>query len=475
MYPSAHRLIAAAILVVNLVLSGCLPANKSAENAPRYPKHTHAPGVITSTPSIRYLSTPTPRQTVSSRLWPLPFSYGEPATPPTPIPSPLPPIPAAWEGFNVALLGSDQRANENGFRTDVIIVASIHYPSDQVVLLSVPRDLYVYLPGYSMQRVNAAFAIGEKYHYPGGGPGMFADTIEYNLGIPIHGYAKVNMGGFEAIIDRLQGVQVDVACPYTDWRLKALGLDPQKRDNWALYTVPAGLIEMDGDLALWYARSRQRSSDFDRSRRQQEVLRAVFERLIHLNTLPQIPALFEEARGTIETDIQLTEILQMAGLAARLDQASIRSRFIGRDEVRSWRIPRSGAQVLLPETLPLQRLLTDTFNLMEKDPLIPLTRTTVEIINASGMPEWGSLAAARLEYSEINPFPRPNPSPDTRPTELVDHDRQPEGSAEELAALLGLTGAQISRQPDPESPFDFTLILGPDYDPCFNPTRNQVP
>ena len=93
------------------------------------------------------------------------------------------------------------------------------------------------------------------------------DTLLYNFGIEVDRYMLVDFGQFEEIVDTLGGLEVPVVCPYTDYRLKSPDLDPEKEESWGLYTVPAGVAEMDGELALWYARSRLKSNDFDRNRR----------------------------------------------------------------------------------------------------------------------------------------------------------------------------------------------------------------
>ncbi len=184
------------------------------------------------------------------------------------------------------LLGSDKRPGQTYFRTDTIIIAIIRPGSGQVALISVPRDLYVYIPTVGMDRINTAYEYGEMYHYPGGGFALLKDTILYNLGLRIDHLAIVDFDGFRRIVDTLGGIDVPVFCSYTDWHLIDPGYDPNNEDNWALYTVGPGVVHMDGDLALWYARSRKRSSDFDRGRRSQEVLRALYTRALQDDTSP---------------------------------------------------------------------------------------------------------------------------------------------------------------------------------------------
>jgi hypothetical protein len=282
------------------------------------------------------------------------------------------------------------------------------------------------------------------------------------------------MSGFSNIVDTVGGVNVNVTCSYRDWRLKSPALDPEKEQNWHLYTVPTGARHMDGDLALWYARSRKLSSDFDRGRRQQEVLRALYREIISLGLIPRIPDLYGDLRDSITTDLALTELLSLAPLAARIDTADIRSRFIGRDEVTSWRIPSSGAQVLVPKPGPIAALVADTFNFEATDELIPAVALTVEVANASAQEHWGVLAAERLEYAgfatHVGSY---SPSSGTS-THLIDYGLAQDGAADEILKAFGLPDSRLVAEADPTSPFAFRLVVGDDYDPCFDPTRDQL-
>src|SRR3970282_2087117 len=113
------------------------------------------------------------------------------------------------------------------------------------------------------------------------------------------------------------------------------------------YTVGPGVVHMDGDLALWYARSRKRSSDFDRGRRQQETLRSIYARVLPTGTIARLPALYRDLTGIVETDITLTEMLQLALYAPKLTNADFRSYYIRPPLVSAW-TTEGGASVQLP-------------------------------------------------------------------------------------------------------------------------------
>src|SRR5512138_435981 len=246
------------------------------------------------------------------------------------------------ETVNFLLIGSDKRPG-GSFRTDTMVIAILRPNEGQVSLISIPRDLWVSIPGWENQRINTAYQHGISVDYPGGGPGLLKDTILYNLGIRIDHTAMVEFDGFRRIVDTLGGVDVPVGCPYTDWRLIDPSYDPYNENNWALYTVEPGVAHMDGDLALWYARSRMRSSDFDRGRRQQEVLRALYARGLQLDALLHIPQLYGEFQSAVDTDLSLEDLLSLAPLAKDMSAPRIRSYYITRQEVTAWRTPGGAA------------------------------------------------------------------------------------------------------------------------------------
>ncbi|MFN2269649.1 MAG: LCP family protein, partial [Anaerolineae bacterium] len=115
------------------------------------------------------------------------------------------PLPR-WKGtdrLNILVMGIDQREHEEGpWRTDTMLVLTIDPVTLSAGVLSIPRDLWVPIADYGEQaRINQAHFLGEVYDYPGGGPALAAKTVQYNLGIHIHHYARVNFTAFEQVID----------------------------------------------------------------------------------------------------------------------------------------------------------------------------------------------------------------------------------------------------------------------------------
>src|SRR5512138_1562962 len=332
------------------------------------------------------------------------------------------------ETVNFLLIGSDRRPG-GSFRTDTMVIAVLRPNDGQVSLISIPRDLWVFIPGWENQRINTAYQHGISTGYPGGGPGLLKDTIQYNLGIRIDHTAMVEFDGFRQIVDTLGGVDVPVSCPYTDWRLIDPSYDPNNENNWFLYTTGPGLIHMDGDLALWYARSRQKSNDLDRGRRQQEVLGALFSQALQSGTVTRIPQLYNDLSSTVETDLSLSDILQLAVYAPKMTNADIRSYYIRPPYVSST-ITSGGAYVLLPNEEALQQMLTEA--------LSPSTRVVqhqaivIDVMNGTSIPGYETLASTRLNYAGYE-------------THIIPSDRQDYA----YSVLLDKTPAQDRAQSDP--------------------------
>jgi LCP family protein required for cell wall assembly len=337
----------------------------------------------------------------------------------------------------------------------------------QVSLISLPRDLYVYIPTVGMDRINAAYEYGLMYNYPGGGMALLADTILYNLGVRIDHIAIVDFDGFRRIVDTLGGIDVPVYCAYTDWHLISPDLNPANENNWELYTVGPGLVHMDGDLALWYARSRSKSSDFDRGRRSQEVLRALYGRAVSTDAVARIPELYQDLSSSVTTDLGLGDLLNLAPLALQMNNADIRSYYVGRGYVSSWITP-GGASVQLPNGPAIQSMLQQA--------LAPRQRTqeeeklTIEIRNGTSNPGWDALAAERLNYAGYNTRITAADQQDYARTLLYDLTPSPDLTrVGALLTLLGLTPEAFVSAPTP-SDTSYVLLIGADYQPCFNPS-----
>jgi LCP family protein required for cell wall assembly len=260
------------------------------------------------------------------------------------IPRPAPEIAFGPEVVNILLLGSDQRPYEAGYRTDTIIVLSLDPEAQTVTMLSIPRDLYVYIPGWRVDRINVADVRG--------GPEMIKQTILYNFGIPIHRWARINFYGFVTAIDLLGGIDVQITGYLSD-----------NCQHTPLYYTPGTTRHLDGTFALCYVRQRETTGDLDRMRRAQEVMRAVFDRVVSLDGLSRVPDLYSQFGNLLETDVVVGDLVPLVPLATAVsgDTAAIRQFAITGDMVTLWRVPSSGASVLLPVQDAVRALLEEAF------------------------------------------------------------------------------------------------------------------
>lgn len=380
-------------------------------------------------------------------------------------PTPLPPLTTENETINFLLIGSDRRPTGTSHRTDTMLIAIVWYREGQVSLISIPRDTWLYIPTVGMQRINTAYQSGEG-SYPGGGMGLLKDTILQNFGIRIDHTAMVEFDGFRRIVDTLGGIDVPIACPYTDWRLISPGLDENNENNWWLYTVGPGQVHMDGDLALWYARSRSKSSDFDRGRRQQEVIRTIFQKALQTDTFSKIPQLYNDFSSTVITDMSLGDMLSLAPYAVNFTNANIRSYYIRPPHVQPWTTP-GGAAVLLPQE-SLNSMLVEATTLSTY--AAARETITIEVQNGSYFDTMDALAASRLNYAGYETVTNPADNRNYGTSVLVDFTTtQDPNQRQTILNVLGTYSANVLSIPDPNSKVQYRVIVGADYESCFRP------
>ncbi|MCC6500501.1 MAG: LCP family protein [Anaerolineales bacterium] len=474
-------------ILTSILLAGC--ATRALPMGPS----TSAYALVTVAPNAS--PTPTPFQPVLWTQTPALLSQlaadsaTSTVTPPVPTQTDLPtldpnflintvaPLPTldsqvlnnGQDTINFLLIGSDRRSQAGSTRTDTMVVAILRPSEGQVSLISIPRDLWVSIPGYENNRINTAYQLGKSTGYPGSGAGLLKDTIQYNLGIRIDHTALVDFNGFSKIVNTLGGVDVPVVCPYTDWRLIDPSYNPEIEANWFLHTVNPGVIHMDGDLALWYARSRQKSSDFDRGRRQQEVLRALFVQALQTGTLTRIPELYNDLKDSVETDLGLGDLLQLSVYAPKMSNADIRSFYIRPPIVNSW-ITSGGAYVLSPDQVLLQQMLAEALSPAAK--AAERQAIVIEVMNGTTIPGYETLAATRLNYAGYETHIVPSERQDYAYSVLIDRTAvQDRNFSAPILNVMGLLPGSLISSPDPNNAASYLLILGYDYQPCFSPEQ----
>ena len=228
----------------------------------------------------------------------------------------------AWpetDHINVMVLGVDTRLAEGDQNADVIMIARVDFTTNDVRVVSIPRDLQVEVPGHGLSKINGAYNIGVKQDPDNSVAGvmMMRDTIEYNFGVRIDEFVLVDFEGFEKVIDAVGGITVNVPNRIED--------DAYPTEDFGTTTlvIEAGRQNMDGKTALAYARTRHQDSDDQRRERQMLVLRALLDKGQSLGSVTRISQLIIAAGDAVLTSIDWDEQLALVSMALKLDQREI--------------------------------------------------------------------------------------------------------------------------------------------------------
>ena len=260
---------------------------------------------------------------------------------------------------NILVLGSDNRPDLEAWRTDSIMVVVIDPKIGQVGIVSIPRDLYVEVPGYDKgkERLNAVAYIGEKLDYPGGGPALVRRVVEEQLGIPTQHYVIIHQDGLIKLVDALGGVTVNLDCP-----LYEATPDDKSPTGYKTFTLPAGPVQLDGPTAKKFATYRYVQTDFGRTRRQQQLIWAIRNRVLQANLLPKIPVLWSALSDTFTTDFDLPAVLKLARLASRLQAQDVHGMQFDEDTIEWYTTPEGWQVLRLKDKALLQEKLTGIFS-----------------------------------------------------------------------------------------------------------------
>jgi polyisoprenyl-teichoic acid--peptidoglycan teichoic acid transferase len=404
---------------------------------------------------------------------PAPGQENEVAPGDVPSVAPAGPMPEPWDGASrvtMLVMGLDYRDWENGEgppRTDTMILLTIDPLSKTAGMLSIPRDLWVNIPGFQYDRINTAYRLGEVYQLPGGGPGLAAKTVESLLGVPIDYYAQIDFYAFERFIDEIGGVKIDV--PETI-RVDLLGDKPIK-------TLQPGVQTLPGDLALAYARARNsEGGDFDRAQRQQQVIFGIRDRLLNVEFLPVLlrkaPILYQELAGGIRTNLDLEKAIRLGLLAIEVKAADIKRGIIGTEHI-NFAQTADGDQVLkpLPERI---RLLRDEIFTTEGpigpsatgEDLLALAvpeAARIAVFNGTGIGGLASRTADYLRSQGLNvPEEALGDGAATIFSLVIDYTGNPY-TMRYLVETMNIQPNNIRMNYKPDHPYDIELTVGNDW------------
>jgi LCP family protein required for cell wall assembly len=385
------------------------------------------------------------------------------------VPSANLPQPDPWDGIsrvNLLLLGLDYRDWEAGEtpRTDTMILLTFDPLSNSAGMLSIPRDLWVPIPGFDYNKINTAYYLGEVYNIPGGGPGLAMQTVEQLVGVPIQYYAQIDFQAFVDFIDHIEGVRLTFEEPMV--------LD--RRGKWNTVTIEPGVVTLPGEYALASVRARSgEGADFSRAQRQQELILAVRDRILEFDMMPKLvanaPQIYSDLSAGIHTNLTLNEIIKLCWSALEVDQENITSRVIS-NEYTTMAKSEDGLDILRPVPDKIRLLRDEMFgngdilgpvSQGEMSEIIAEEGARVSIRNGSSHAGLAAQTADWLREHGFNIIEETN-AEYTVYSQIYVYNGTPY-ALNFLAETAGITSLNIYYYDDVDIGFDIVVVLGDDW------------
>ncbi len=441
------------------------------------------PGVVINEAQVQS-NTPKPGETVISSS--------------NAVPTSIPQVDAVadWNGASrvtLLLLGLDARdweANEGPPRSDTMILVTIDLVSRTSGMLSIPRDLWVNIPGYDYGRINTAYQLGEAYKVPGGGPALAAKTVEAVLGVPIQYYAQVDFDTFVQFIDAIGGVKVNV--PQTI-KVDLMGNEPlinKKKGNQDLgdktvKTLKPGWQMLDGLTALAYARERHtEGGDFDRAQRQQQIILAIRDRMWQFNRLgtllTDMPKLYQQLSSGIHTNLTFDEVLQLGwaakdiwltGSEKNVTTEQMLHGIIGKDQVVFASSPDGTQSVLKPRPEEIRTVRDRVFTVSQSKSQIAAAgleyavqaeHAKIAVQNGTAGSDQAAKAGQYLQSLGLNVVQTGDAAQAASVTTIIDYTGNPY-TIRYLQQWFNLNTRMLKSEFNLNSPVDIALVIGNDY------------
>lgn len=390
-------------------------------------------------------------------------------TPSAAINNLLPPTWTGVERVTVLMLGIDQRCDETGpTRTDSMMLLTMDPVGKTAGMLSLPRDLWVEIPGFGVNRINQAHYFGEGFEYPGGGPALAKETVEATLGIRIDYYVTINFDVFTQVVDLLGGIEVDVPEAISDPKYpdSCYGYDP--------FTIEPGIQQFNGAQALKFARTRATAGgDVDRAMRQQMVVLAVRDAALAQisSLLLQAPQLWQTLQDNVRTNMTLDEAMQLALLVQEIPRENINRAVIDFKYVYTAVTP-DGQEVLVPIRENIRALRDELFapptapTAVIDDLPAKMADESARVAIYNGTPVVG-LASSTETY--LAPFgfnitTVGNADAATyASTQIIDFGEHPY-TTQYLVQVLGVPPLNVVAGSKPDGDYDVLVIVGNDWE-----------
>lgn len=420
------------------------------------------------------------------------------------VTNPEKPIAGEEDGrVNILLLGMGGAGHSGGYLADTIMIASINTKTKQVGFLSIPRDLYVPIPGYGARKINNAYALGKtSSKNEDAGAMLIKEVIENITGLDIQYYAAADFAGFKKIINDLGGVDIEVDKSFTDYQY------PDYNFGYQVVSFKAGKNHFDGETALQYTRSRHgnngEGSDFARSERQQKVIFAVKEKALSVYTLINpgtVLSIIDDFGDHLRMNLEPWEMIRAYKIVRNTKADSIINKVLDNsaDSVLANIPSPDGAYLLAPtkgvnDFSDIKRIAQDIF---ETSPVLA-EDAKIEIQNGTAVPGLANQARSELESYNLKIVTAGNAkSTEYKKTIIYDFtDGQKPQTLNFLAKVMkaeiitfqsaylyttaspapsydNLIGAQDNNLPQPSSDIDFLILIGQDFNDLRDLTANE--
>jgi LCP family protein required for cell wall assembly len=399
------------------------------------------------------------------------------ALPTAAAPIPEAALPPTWDGasrVSVLLLGLDT-ADGSGdragpARSDTMILLTIDPQTKTAGMLSIPRDLWVNIPGFGYGRINTAYMQGDAYKVPGGGPALAMQTVEQVIGVPVQYYAQIEFWAFTKLIDDLGKIEVNVT--------KKISIDPvgPGADDIIL---PVGVHSLGGVEALAYVRQRHtEGGDVDRANRQQQVILAVRDKILDptnfTTMLANAPEMYSHIQEGVHTNLTFDDMMRLGMLVKDIPLESIKRGVIDETMFTFQTVSVNGQtqQVLKPISYKIRELRDSIFSAGITSPMatgadaLDIARqegASIVVYNATGTSGLAETTAQYLQSLGLNVTGFESAGQIFNATVVVDHRGKPY-TLRYFKELFGLNGgSQIQSKFDPASGAEIELYLGNDW------------
>jgi polyisoprenyl-teichoic acid--peptidoglycan teichoic acid transferase len=403
---------------------------------------------------------------------------------PTSTPEPLPPEQEypTWDGGSrinilfVGLRGGDPSEPDCPFCTDTLILLTVDPISKTAGMLSIPRDMWVNIPGFGYSRINTAWSLGRGSKLPGGGPALTMKTVSHFVGVPVDYYVQVDFDTFVDVINLLDGVDI--------YNNETIVLDPAAhgRDFPKVKLTCCGTRHLNGVTALAYARCRKESQgctdgDVGRAKRQQKVIFGIRDKVLNPQNFPalfaQAPQLYNKFSEGIHTNMSLEDAMKLAVLVKDIPRESIKNGVIDNSMVAFGNVILGGQNASVMKPLPDKiRVLRDEI-FTTSGPLGPLAQgdpvalmqadgAKVRVLNGTSSPSLDARTGSYLSQQGLQVTELGNTKAQSRTTIILYTSKL--YAFRYLINTLGITSpVQILIKSDPTQSADIEIRLGSDW------------